>query len=168
MRFLWAKGLNEKDIHKEMFSVYVGKCLSRKRFTNESRNSLKDVRKSQMMPDQARKWLRQQSNDFYAASFDALVKQRDKCSSVDGAYIEKYMFFPRFEYHMFYVLSLALSLLSHKTKSRSPFLVLKPASEHGHALLLHRLSWRWTALLASDTHRKPITAILLPFVTYLL
>jgi hypothetical protein len=24
MRFLWAKGLNAKDIHKEIFPVYVG------------------------------------------------------------------------------------------------------------------------------------------------
>jgi hypothetical protein len=28
VRFLWAKGLSEKDITKEMFSVYGGKCLS--------------------------------------------------------------------------------------------------------------------------------------------
>jgi hypothetical protein len=27
---LWAKGLNAKDIHKEMFPVYGGKCLSHK------------------------------------------------------------------------------------------------------------------------------------------
>jgi hypothetical protein len=27
---LWAKGLNAKDIHEEMFHVYNGKCLSRK------------------------------------------------------------------------------------------------------------------------------------------
>jgi hypothetical protein len=26
--FLWAKELNAKDIHKEMFPVYGGKCLS--------------------------------------------------------------------------------------------------------------------------------------------
>jgi hypothetical protein len=26
--FLWAKGLNVKDIHKQMFRVYDGKCLS--------------------------------------------------------------------------------------------------------------------------------------------
>jgi hypothetical protein len=30
MRFLWAKGLNAKDIHKEMFPVYGVKCLLRK------------------------------------------------------------------------------------------------------------------------------------------
>jgi hypothetical protein len=28
--FLWAKGLNAKDIHKEMFPVYDGKYLSLK------------------------------------------------------------------------------------------------------------------------------------------
>jgi hypothetical protein len=28
--FLWAKGLDAKDIHKEMSPVYIGKCLSRK------------------------------------------------------------------------------------------------------------------------------------------
>jgi hypothetical protein len=27
---LWAKGLNAKDIHKEMFPVYDGKCLLHK------------------------------------------------------------------------------------------------------------------------------------------
>jgi hypothetical protein len=32
--FLWAKGLNAKDIHKEMFPVYGGKCLSRKAVHN--------------------------------------------------------------------------------------------------------------------------------------
>jgi hypothetical protein len=33
-RFLWAKGLNAKDIHKEMFPVYSGKCLSHKAVHN--------------------------------------------------------------------------------------------------------------------------------------
>jgi hypothetical protein len=28
LRLLWAKGLNVKDIRKEMFSIYGGKCLS--------------------------------------------------------------------------------------------------------------------------------------------
>jgi hypothetical protein len=28
--FLWAKGLNAKDIDKEMFPIYGGRCLSRK------------------------------------------------------------------------------------------------------------------------------------------
>jgi cation transport regulator ChaB len=42
-----------------------------------------------MMPEQVRKWLRQQSKDFYAAVFDALIKQWDKCISVGGEYVEK-------------------------------------------------------------------------------
>jgi hypothetical protein len=35
------------------------------------------------------KWLRQQSKDFYAAGFNALVKRRDKCINVHGGYVEK-------------------------------------------------------------------------------
>jgi hypothetical protein len=37
--FLWPKGLNAKDTHKEMFPVHGGKCLLRKVFTTGSRNS---------------------------------------------------------------------------------------------------------------------------------
>jgi hypothetical protein len=57
------------------------------------------------------------------------------------------------------------------TQARSIFSLLKPASELAHVRLLPRLSWSWTVLLPSDTLRKPITsitAVLLPFVTYLL
>jgi hypothetical protein len=32
--FLQAKGLSEKSVHKEMFPVYGGKCLSRKAIHN--------------------------------------------------------------------------------------------------------------------------------------
>jgi hypothetical protein len=62
------------------------------RLTTWSRNSLKGVRKSQMMPDQVRKWLRLQSKDFYAAGFDALAEQWDKCINVGGGYVEKCLF----------------------------------------------------------------------------
>jgi hypothetical protein len=34
---------------------------------------------------EVRKWLRQQSKNFSAAAFDALVKRRDKC----GGYVDK-------------------------------------------------------------------------------
>jgi hypothetical protein len=34
VRFLWAKVLNAKDIHKEIFPVYDRKCLSRKAVHN--------------------------------------------------------------------------------------------------------------------------------------
>jgi transposase len=32
VRFLWARGLSAKDIHKEIFPVYGGQCLSCKAF----------------------------------------------------------------------------------------------------------------------------------------
>jgi hypothetical protein len=54
-------------------------------------------------------------------------------------------------------------------QTQSLFWLLKPAAEHAH--LIPRLSWSWTVLLPSDTHRKPfmfITAVLLPFVSNLL
>jgi hypothetical protein len=38
---------------------------------------------------EVRKWLRQQSNDFYVACFDALVKRWDKCINVGGGHFEK-------------------------------------------------------------------------------
>jgi hypothetical protein len=34
VHFLWAKGLNAKDIRKEIFPVYGGKCLSCKAVHN--------------------------------------------------------------------------------------------------------------------------------------
>jgi hypothetical protein len=34
--------------------------------------------------------------------------------------------------------------------------------------MLPRLTWSWAVLLPSDVHRKPVTAVLLPFMTYLL
>jgi hypothetical protein len=42
-----------------------------------------------MRPDQVRKSLRQQSKDFYAVGFDALVKRWDKFINVGGGYVEK-------------------------------------------------------------------------------
>jgi hypothetical protein len=64
-------------------------CLLRK-----ARNSLKEFWKSQMMPDQVRKWLRQQPKDFYAADFDTLVEWWGKCINVGGGYVEKYILYP--------------------------------------------------------------------------
>jgi histone-lysine N-methyltransferase SETMAR len=38
---------------------------------------------------EVQKWLRQQSKDFCAAGFNALVKRWEKCRKVSGGYIEK-------------------------------------------------------------------------------
>jgi hypothetical protein len=90
---LCAKGLNAKDIHKDIFPVYGGSFCHVKRLTTGSSNSLKDFRKSQTMPDKVPKWLTQQSRDFYAAGFDALVKRWVKCINVGGGYVEQLMLF---------------------------------------------------------------------------
>jgi hypothetical protein len=37
-------------------------------------------------------------------------------------------------------------LRQYAPQARSPFWLLKPASEHTHARLLPRLSWSWTLL----------------------
>jgi hypothetical protein len=41
---------------------------------------------------EVRKWLRQQSNDFYAAGLNILVKRWDKCINIGGGYVDN--FFP--------------------------------------------------------------------------
>jgi hypothetical protein len=74
---------------KKYFLFTLGSVRRVKRFTTGSRISLQDVRKSQIMIDQVRKWLRQESKDFYAAGFDALVERCDKCINVGGGYVEK-------------------------------------------------------------------------------
>jgi hypothetical protein len=83
---LCVKGHNAKDIHKEMFSVYGGKCLSCKAVHNwvEKRERFTD----EEVETEVRKWLKEQSKDFYAAGFDALIKRWDKCINVGGGYVE--------------------------------------------------------------------------------
>jgi hypothetical protein len=83
--FLWAKGPNANDIHKEMFPGYGRKCLWRKAVADDEE-----------VETDVRKWLRQPLEDLYAAGFDALVKRWDKCINVGGGYVKKY--------HKFYVL----------------------------------------------------------------
>jgi hypothetical protein len=95
------KGLNANDIHKEMFSVCGEKCLWRKQFTT----GVKCFADDEEVETEVRKWLRQQSKDFYSADFDAMAKRWDKCIIVGGGYVEeKNAFLSRSEYHMFYVL----------------------------------------------------------------
>jgi hypothetical protein len=90
VRFLlWTKGLSEKDINKEMFTVYGGKCLSRKAVHSWVEERGKRFADDEGVETEVRKWLRQQSKDFYAAGFDELVKRWDKCINVDGGYVKK-------------------------------------------------------------------------------
>jgi hypothetical protein len=73
---LWAKGLNVKDIDKEMFPVDGGNCLSLKAAHNWGEKRGKRFADDEDVETEVRKW--QQSKDFYAAGFDALVKRWDK------------------------------------------------------------------------------------------
>jgi hypothetical protein len=88
-RFLWAKELNAKDIHKEMFLVYDGKCLSHKEVHNWVEKFSHGCSK---VADDARpgaKVVETPTKDFYTVGFDVLVKQWDKCIDVGGGYVEK-------------------------------------------------------------------------------
>jgi hypothetical protein len=72
---LWAKGLNAKDIHKEMFPVYDGKCLLHEAVEKFSERRSKVADYAQPGAE--------------VAGFDALVKQCGKCINVDGGYVDR-------------------------------------------------------------------------------
>jgi hypothetical protein len=65
----------QRTFIKKCFPFKVGNVNHVKPFTTGLRNSFKDVSKSQTMPNHMRKWVRQQSKDFYASGFKALVKK---------------------------------------------------------------------------------------------
>jgi hypothetical protein len=72
-----------------MFSVYGGKYFSRKDIHTWVEKHCKGFADDEKFEKEVRKWLRQQSKDFYAAGLDALVKRWDKCVSVGGGYVGK-------------------------------------------------------------------------------
>jgi hypothetical protein len=87
---LWAKWLDAKDIHKEIFRVYGGKCLPCKVFHNWVEKRGKYFVDDEEIETGKRKWLRQQSKDF----FDPLIMFWDKCINAGGEYVQKLMIFP--------------------------------------------------------------------------
>jgi hypothetical protein len=116
MCFLSA-GLSAKDIHKEMFPVYCGKCLSRKAVHNWVEKRGKRCADDEGVETDVRKWLRQQSIGFYAAGFDALVKRCDERIDAGLEYVENYFFF-MFEYNMVEVLYPSVTYLLTPLQSR--------------------------------------------------
>jgi hypothetical protein len=72
-----------------VFPFYGGKCLSREAFHTWVEKHGKYFADDEEVETEVRKWLRQQSKDFHAADFDALVKRWDKCINVGGGYVEK-------------------------------------------------------------------------------
>jgi hypothetical protein len=79
----------QKDTDKEMFPADGGKFLSLKAAHNWGEKRGKHFADDEEVETMVKKWLRQQTKDFYAAGFDALVKRWDKCISVGGGYVEK-------------------------------------------------------------------------------
>jgi transposase-like protein len=57
VRYLLAKGLNVKDIHKEMFRVYGVKCLSRKAVHNWVEKRGKRFADDEEFETEVQKWL---------------------------------------------------------------------------------------------------------------
>jgi hypothetical protein len=71
---------------KEMFPVYGGKCLSRKAVQNLVEKFSHGRSK---VTDDARPVSETTAKDFYAAGFDTLVKQWEKCINVGLGYVKK-------------------------------------------------------------------------------
>jgi hypothetical protein len=53
---------------------------------------------------EVRKWLREQPKALYSAGLYALVKRWKKCINAGRGLCQRINVFPRFEYHIFYVL----------------------------------------------------------------
>jgi hypothetical protein len=67
--FLWTKGLNARLYVKKCYLFTVGSVCRVKRFTAGKRFTDEEVETD------VRKWLRQQSKNFYDSGFDELVKR---------------------------------------------------------------------------------------------
>jgi hypothetical protein len=92
VHFLCAKRFKAKDIYKEMFLVYCGKCPSRETVHKWVENFSQGRSKVAVMPDQVREVAETTVRYFCAAGFDAPVKQWDRCVRVGGGYVEKSCF----------------------------------------------------------------------------
>jgi transposase len=84
VRFLWAKGLSAKDIRKEMFPVYGGKCLSLKevhswveKFSQGRWKVADDAPPGRPVEISTEAIVQRDSSqkNFCAAGFDALLKR---------------------------------------------------------------------------------------------
>jgi hypothetical protein len=84
--FLWAKGLSVIYIHKEVFSVYCGKCLTRKPVHNWVTNVFLWWNGSAEVAETTLRRL-------VCCGFRRIIKRRDKSFNVAGWYVEKWMLF---------------------------------------------------------------------------
>jgi hypothetical protein len=114
VRFVWAKGLNAKYIHREIFPAYAGKCLSRKAVHNWIEKFSEGLSKVPDDETEVRKWLRQQSKKFVCCGFRRTSKAMGQvCQFWWRICREIKVFFSSFEYHMLYVLYLICDLFTN-------------------------------------------------------
>jgi hypothetical protein len=104
VRFLWAKELSATDIHKEMFPVYGGKCLSRKavhncvkKFSQERSKVADDAWPGAQVPEATVKIL-------LCCGFRRTGKTVEHVYQCWWRICREINFFSIFEYHMVYVL----------------------------------------------------------------
>jgi hypothetical protein len=83
--FCGQKDSMQRIFIKKCFLSMVGSVCRVRRFSLGGKHFVNDKE----VETEVRKWLRQQSKDFYAAGFDAMVKRWDKGISVGGGYVEK-------------------------------------------------------------------------------
>ena len=89
VRFLWAKNMEAKDIHKEMLPMYGEHCLSRQAVHNWVQNFSEGWTSIEDEHRVGRITFQQQPKEFFAAGFQGLVKRWDKCLNLYGDYVEK-------------------------------------------------------------------------------
>jgi hypothetical protein len=77
--FCWKKGSMQRIFIKKFFLFIVGSFCRVKWFRLGGKRFADDD-----IETEVREWRGQQSKDFYAAGFDALVKRWDKCINVGG------------------------------------------------------------------------------------
>jgi hypothetical protein len=87
--FLFEQKDSIKGYSRRNVSSLWWKCLSCRAVRNWVEKRGKSFADNEEVETEVRKWLRQQSKDFYAAGVDALVKRWDKCINVGGGYVEK-------------------------------------------------------------------------------
>jgi hypothetical protein len=89
--FLWEKGLNTEDTHKEICPVYGGKYLQRQTVHNWAVNV-------SLMTKRLKRRCGSDSDNSQKTSMlwhsTQLVKRWEKCMNVGGGYVEKEVFFP--------------------------------------------------------------------------
>jgi len=77
IRFLWAKGTAQIEIHHEIQAVY-GSNVMTKRFKSNA-----DVK------HEVQTWLRGQDPTFYRQGFEKWISRLDNCLNREGDYVEK-------------------------------------------------------------------------------